>query len=81
MFIFLLYSLVTIILCVILYRELELTNERKSKKYKFFLDEDAEILLFAGRIFWPVSIPMYLFYLLMSFIIKTLYNFISKFIK
>jgi hypothetical protein len=81
MFIFLLYSLVTITLCVILYRELELTNERKSKKYKFFLDEDAEILLFAGRILWPVSIPMYLFYLLMSFIIKTLYKFISKIIK
>jgi hypothetical protein len=61
--------------------ELELTYERKSKKYKYFLDEDAEILLFAGRIFWPVSIPIYLFYLLMSFFIKRLYNFISKFIK
>ena len=81
MFIFLLYSLVTITLCVILYRELELTNERKSKKYKYFLDEDGEYLLFIGRILWPVSIPIYLFYLLMSFFIKRLYNFISKFIK
>jgi hypothetical protein len=81
MFILLLYLLVAITLCVILYRELELTNERKSKKYEFFLDGDIEYILFMGRILWPVSIPIYLFYLLMSFFVKRLYNFISKFIK
>ena len=81
MLIFLLYLLITIILCVILYRELELTKERKSGKFIYYYNEDLEYLLFLGRILWPVSIPMYLFYVLMSFFIKKLYKFISIFIK
>jgi hypothetical protein len=81
MLLFLLYSLVTIVLCVILYRELELTKERKSKKYNYYYNEDSEYLLFVGRILWPISIPIYLFYLLVEILVKRLYKIISKFIK
>jgi hypothetical protein len=77
----LLYLIVTIILCVILYRELEInTYKRENQKYRFYINEDEEYLLFIGRILWPISIPIYLIYLLMEFFIKRLYKFISKFI-
>ena len=81
MLLFLLYSLVTIVLCTILYRELELRKERKSKKYDYYYNEDLEYLLFVGRILWPISIPIYLIYLLVEILVKRLYKIISKFIK
>ena len=81
MLLFLLYLLVTMVLCTILYRELELTKERKSKKYHYYCYEDLEPLLFVGRVFWPISIPIYLLYLLVEILVKRLYQIISKFIK
>jgi hypothetical protein len=84
MFYFLLWVIIAVILCIILYRKCELYDELPYKEQPRWYknSDDVEIVgLYFGRIFWPITLPCYLMYLVIKFLIKKLYNIISKFVK
>lgn len=77
MFYFIIYLAITLLLCTILYRQIEVNP----KKYKDWSDEDALFILYLGRVFWPISIPCYIVFLVGKFFFKKTYVLVSKFIK
>jgi hypothetical protein len=77
----LLYLIVTTVLCTMVYRKIEVVQSKPwTKENEFWWDEFFEVLLYVCAIFWAISIPIYLIYLLVKPLIKRLYKFISKFI-